>query len=76
MIAEAQGVEKQADTFLHTREIIRCANALEPFPRRGAHALHHDGERRAKIYYLFISGFAEPSQGVISATDARERYTS
>jgi hypothetical protein len=76
IIAEAQIVEKQADTFLHAREIIRCANALKPFPRSGAHALHHNNEPRAKVYYLFILVIAEPGQCVISATDAHERYTS
>jgi hypothetical protein len=48
MIAEAQVLEKQADTFLHAFEIIRCANALKPFPRSDARALHHNGEPREK----------------------------
>jgi hypothetical protein len=47
-IAEAQIVEKQADTFLHAREIIHCANALKPFPRSFAHARDHNRKPREK----------------------------
>jgi hypothetical protein len=53
MIAEAQSVEKQTDTFLRAREIIRCANALKPFPHRDARVLHHN-EARKNILFIYL----------------------
>src|ERR1700733_2585469 len=64
-----------ADTSLHVFEVIRCVNALKPFPHNDACVVHNDGEPRKKIYYFFILVIAEPSQGVRRAIDPAANAT-
>jgi hypothetical protein len=54
MIAEAQAVEKQADTFLHAREIIRCANALKPFAHGDVGALVTMANGAQNILFVYL----------------------